>query len=226
MKQLKNFATQIADVDQKGQVLVAANAIGNIDSDGDRSMPGSFNKTIAENFSRVKWFLNHNTAQLLGVPIQAGESSGYLKVLGKLNLQKQLSRDIYEDYKLYAEYKRTLEHSVGVEAKKSRMVDKVREVIEWKWWEFSTVTSWGANQDTPMLSIKSAGQMQDEIVWNETRLKKGNYSDATFKKIDLYLAKLKQRSLRREPDFIESTTYLNKPGVNKKALDNFIDSLV
>src|SRR5688500_13312863 len=134
MKQFKTFASQIKDVDQKGRVLVAANAIGNIDADEDRSLSGSFNKTIKEKFRRIKWVLNHNTNLLLGVPIEAKERSAYLQVLGQLNMNKQVSRDTYEDYKLYAEYNRTLEHSVGVEAKKFRMVDKVREVIEWKWW--------------------------------------------------------------------------------------------
>lgn len=226
MKQFKTFGTQIKDVDKRGQILVAANAIGNIDSDKDRSMPGSFNKTIRENFKRVKWFLNHDVTKLLGVPIEAAERSAYLQILGQLNMNKQMSLDIYEDYKLYAEYNRTLEHSIGVEAKKSRMVDNVREVSEWMLWEFSTVTGWGSNPDTPMLAIKSANDLYDAIQWEETRLRKGKYSDETFKKIDLYLSKLKQRSLKREPDLKQSTTYLDKPNVNKKAIDNFISRLV
>jgi HK97 family phage prohead protease len=221
MKQFKTFSTLIKDVDRKGRVLVAANAIGNVDSDNDRSMNGSFNKTIKENFSRVKWFLNHDTRMLLGVPIEAKERSAYLQVLGQLNMNKEISRDIYEDYKLYAEHGRTLEHSIGVEAKKFKMVDNVREIIEWMWWEYSTLTSWGANSDTPLLDIKSAPSVYDEIQWQEQRLKKGKYSDKKFKEIDLYLSKLK-RSLSREPDF-KSTTYLNKP--RAKAIDNFIDSL-
>lgn len=223
MKQFKTFASQIKDVDQKGRVLVAANAIGNIDAEDDRSLSGSFNKTIKENFLRVKWFLNHNTNLLLGVPIEAKERSAYLQVLGQLNMNKQVSRDTYEDYKLYAEYNRTLEHSVGVEAKKFRMVDNVREVIEWKWWEYSTVLSWGANENTPLIEMKSASQVYDEIQWNETKIKKGKYSDEKFKEIDLYLAKLK-RSLKREPDS-RSTTYLNKPSGKIKAIDSFISSL-
>lgn len=223
MKQLKTFFTQIKDVDQKGQVLVAANAIGNIDSDNDRSMAGSFNKTIKENFSRVKWFLNHDTRLLLGVPLEAKERSAYLQVLGQLNMNKQMSRDIYEDYKLYAEHKRTLEHSIGVEAKKFKMVDDVREVIEWMWWEYSTLTSWGANSDTPLLDMKSADDIYSEIKWEETRLKKGKYSDAKFKEIDLYLSRLK-RSLSAEPDS-SSTTYKHKPNVKIKAIDRFINSL-
>lgn len=226
MKQFKTFSTQVKDVDKKGRILVAANAIGNVDADNDRSMTGSFNKTIAGNFKRVKWFLNHDTTKLLGVPIEAAERSAYLQILGQLNMNKQMSRDIYEDYKLYAEYNRTLEHSIGVEAKKSKMVDNIREVYEWMLWEFSTVTGWGSNPNTPMLALKSASDLYEEITWNETRLKKGNYSDTTFKKIDLYLLKLKQRSLKREPDLKQSTTYLHKPNVNKKAIDNFISNLV
>jgi HK97 family phage prohead protease len=221
MKQFKTFGTQIKDVDQKGQILVAANAIGNVDSDNDRSMNGSFNKTIRENFKRVKWFLNHDTTKLLGVPIKAEERSAYLQILGQLNMNKQMSRDIYEDYKLYAEYGRTLEHSIGVEAKKSKMVDNIREVYEWMLWEYSTLTSFGANSDTPLLDMKSASDLYDEIVWEETRLKKGKYSDEKFKEIDLYLSKL--RSLNAEP--VYTTTYKNKPNVKIKAIDRFINSL-
>jgi len=222
MKQFKTFSTLIKDVDRKGRVLVAANAIGNVDSDNDRSMNGSFNKTIKENFNRVKWFLNHDTRMLLGVPIEAKERSAYLQVLGQLNLNKEMSRDIYEDYKLYAEHGRTLEHSIGVEAKKSKMVDNIREVYEWMWWEYSTLTSWGANSDTPMLDIKSASILYDEIKFEEERLKKGKYSDRKFKEIDLYLSRL--RSLYKEPDS-SSTTYKYKPNVKIKAIDNFIQSL-
>lgn len=224
MKQLKTFFTQIKDVDQKGQILVAANAIGNVDSDNDMSMPGSFNKTIKENFKRVKWFLNHDTYILLGVPIEASERASYLQVLGQLNMQKQVSRDIYEDYKLYAEHKRTLEHSIGVSAKKFKMVDDVRQVSEWAWWEYSTLTSWGANQNTPMLGLKSAEDIYDEILWQEKKLAKGKYSDERFKKIDLYLQRLKKHSLCPEPDS-RSTTYPHKPNETIKAMDRFITSL-
>lgn len=220
MKQYKDFNSQIKDVDDKGRVLVAANAIGNVDSDEDRSMDGSFNKTLKENFNRVKWYRNHNTTELLGVPIEGKQNSAYLEILGQLNMKKELSRDIYEDYKLYAEYGRTLEHSIGVEAKKSKMVDKIREVYEWKLWEYSTLTSWGANEYTPMLGIKSSGDYAEQIDWLELKLKKGKFSDEKFKEIELYLLKL--RSLCKEPD---NSTYKHKPNGTIKAIDRFIISL-
>lgn len=220
MIQNKSFETQIKDVDEKGRVLVAANAVGNVDSDKDRSMDGSFNKTLKENFNRVKWFLNHNTSLLLGVPIEGKQISAYLEILGQLNMKKELSRDVYEDYKLYAEYGRTLEHSIGVEAKKEKQVGDVREVYEWKLWEYSTLTSWGANEMTPMLGIKSAKDHADEIEWLELRLKKGNFTDDKFKEIELHLLKL--RSLCKEPG---NSTYEHKPDDVIKVFDNFINSL-
>lgn len=222
MKQYKNFDTSVKDVDEKGRVLVAANAIGNVDSDDDRSMDGSFNKTLKENFHRVRWYRNHNTTELLGVPIEGKQVSAYLELLGQLNMKKEISRDIYEDYKLYAEHGRTLEHSVGVEAKKFKMVNKVREVFEWKLWEYSTLTSWGANENTPMLGIKNMKEVADQIAWLELGLKKGNFTDAKFKQIELHLSQL--RSLCTEPG---EPTYKHKPneGIAIKAIDNFINSL-
>jgi HK97 family phage prohead protease len=220
MKQTKSFETQIKDVDEKGRVLVAANAIGNVDSDKDRSMDGSFNKTLSENFNRVKWFLNHDTGLLLGVPIEGKQVSAYLEILGQLNMKKQLSRDVYEDYKLYAEYGRSLEHSIGVEAKKEKKVGDIREVYEWKLWEYSTLTAWGANEDTPMLGIKGMKDYADQIDWLELKLKKGNFSDEKFKEIELHLLKL--RSLCAEPD---NSTYKHKPIEYNEILDNFINSL-
>jgi HK97 family phage prohead protease len=230
MKQYKDFQTKIEDVDEKGRVLVAANAIGNIDSDEDRSMSGSFSKTLKENFNRLKWFLNHKTDQLLGVPVEGKEDGTYLKMLGQLNMKKQLSLDTYEDYKLYAEYGRSLEHSIGVEALKKQERDGIREVYEWKMWEYSTLTAWGANEDTPLLGIKSDKDVSDLIEWFTIRLKKGKYTDEKFSQIDQQLLQLKSlliepeksthdepmksepvtatRIIRKESDFI-LTTFIN-----------------
>ena len=63
------YKTKANDLDEtRGIVTVAVNGIGIVDSQNDISMPGSFNKTLKENITRMKWFLNHDTTQLLGVP--------------------------------------------------------------------------------------------------------------------------------------------------------------
>jgi len=108
------YKTKANDVDEKGIVTVAVNGIGVKDSQNDISMPGSFNKTLKENIGRMRWFLNHRTDQLLGVPLSGKETEGNLVMVGQLNLEKQIGRDTLADYKLFAENGRTLEHSIGV----------------------------------------------------------------------------------------------------------------
>lgn len=190
----KSLKSQIKDIDQKGVIVVAANAFGNIDNQGDVSMQGAFKKTLSENFSRLKWFLNHDKEKLIGVPIEGTEDGSYLKLTGKLNLNKELGRDVYEDYKLYAEYGKTLEHSIGVDAVKYDMKSDRREVAEWKMWEYSTLTAWGANEKTPMIALKS---MNDELDFLNIMLRKGDYTDERFKEIETQINKLK--SLLNEP---------------------------
>ena len=131
----KSLLTEIKDLDEKGIVTVAANALGNVDSQKDMSLPGSFQKTIVEGFPRLKWFLNHNSDFLLGVPLEAKEINPYLQIRGQLNMKKQLSKDVYEDYKLYADNGKSLEHSIGVDAVKHEMKGDIRHVSEWKLWE-------------------------------------------------------------------------------------------
>ena len=191
----KNFDCKIEDVVDKGIVTVYANAFGNVDSDKDRSHYGSFTKTIQDSFHRVKWFQNHGFYGgdnfLLGVPLEAIQDQRGLKVTGQLNMKKQISRDILEDYKLYAENGRTLEHSLAVDAVKYEE-DKetgIRDVYEWKWWEYSTLTTWGANEDTPMVSFKSM-KINEAIDLLEKMLN-GNYSEERMKQIEIQFNKLK-----------------------------------
>jgi HK97 family phage prohead protease len=207
-KQYKDLQTTIKDVDEKGRVLVAANAIGNEDSDNDISEPGSFHKTLSENFHRLKWFLNHNPDYLVGVPIEGKEKNPYLELLGQINLKKQLGRDVYEDYKLYAEFKKSLEHSIGVNAIKKEQKGERRHVYEWKLWEYSTLYSWGANENTPLIAMKSHKSIEDEIDWLEIKLRKGNFSDEKFLNIEKQISQL--RSLCLEPDI---STYKAEPNL-------------
>jgi HK97 family phage prohead protease len=185
----KLHKTKINDLDEKGRVVIAVNAFGNEDSDGDISVNGSFAKTLKENFGRVKWFLNHNRNLLLGVPIEGKEEGAYLKMTAQLNMEKQVSRDVYSDYKLYAEHGKTLEHSIGVDAIKRDASDS-HKVTEWKLWEFSTLTAWGANENTPLLAIKSNESVAEKIAFLEKALKVKEYSDERLKKIEDTLAQL------------------------------------
>ena len=158
----KSLSKEIKDIDEKqGIVKVYANAFNNRDEDKQVSLPGSFTKTLKENLGRMKWFLNHgygNDFVLLGTPfIDGGQQDSFgLLATNKFNMSKQIAKDIFEDYKIYAEFGRTLEHSIKVEpVKVDRIEDKgdpekeTEYVSEWKMWEMSTLTTWGSNEKTP-----------------------------------------------------------------------------
>jgi HK97 family phage prohead protease len=179
-------------VDEKGIVTVAVNGIGVKDSQGDISMPGSFDKTLTEHIHKMRWFLNHKTDQLLGVPLSGKEENGNLVMVGKINLEKQMGRDVLADYKLYAENGRTLEHSIGVSAVKRDEADKSK-VLEWKMWEYSTLTAWGANPQTFLVNIKSATREQvEEAARFLSKAAEGKYghSDERLNSFDMELKKL------------------------------------
>lgn len=193
----KCYSSEIKDYDEKGRVVVAANAFDNEDSDGDISVKGSFSLTLKSFFHRVKWLYNHDRTKLLGVPLEAVEQYPYLQITGQLNMKKQLSREVYEDYRLYAEHGKSLEHSVGVTPMKRDKADP-RKVIEWKFWEYSTLAFLGSNENTPMLDIKSIDGIAEQLKWADIRLRKGNYSDETFIKIENLYKELS--SLLSEPE--------------------------
>ena len=194
IEQMKSlvYKTKANDVDEKGIVTVAVNGIGVKDSQGDISMPGSFDKTLTENIHKMRWFLNHKTDQLLGVPLSGKEENGNLVMVGKINLEKQMGRDVLADYKLYAENGRTLEHSIGVSAVKRDEADKSK-VLEWKMWEYSTLTAWGANPQTFLVNIKSATREQvEEAARFLSKAAEGKYghSDERLNSFDMELKKL------------------------------------
>ncbi len=196
--------SNVVDLDDaSGIITVAANAFGNIDSDRDISMPGSFLKTIKENFARLRWLKNHNREQVLGVQLEAKETDEFLVVRGKINLDKQIGRDTYSDYKLFAEHGLSLEHSIGVDAIKfiEDRENRVRRVQEWKWWEWSTLDSWAANDRALTLDIKSAGdpsQLLTTLGVLELKLHKGNYTDETFIGIEQQINNIKSLLMQEE----------------------------
>lgn len=205
----KSFSVcKVDDVDQKGRVIIAANAFDNMDADGDISAVGSYQKTLKENFSRVRWFHNHNKNILLGVPIEGVEAYPFLKMTGQLNMEKEVSRDVYSDYKLFAQFGKSLEHSVGVNPVLRDTKDK-RIVKEWKMWEYSTLSSWGANPNTPMLGIKSDTELAETIDWMMIILEKGDHTDEYKKKVEKQISILRSLAIEPEPD--GATTQKDKP---------------
>lgn len=187
MKSLQ-VKTKTNDVDSKGRVTVAVNGIGIEDSQGDISMPGSFDATLKLDIDRMKWLYNHDITQLLGVPLEGAEIDDNLVMVGQLNMEKQLCRDVYADYKLFAENDRTLEHSIGVIAVRRDDADK-RKVLEWKMFEYSTLSFLGANPRTFLVDLKSAtrDQVKSAVEFLQKALEQPEYSDLRLNKMDMEL---------------------------------------
>lgn len=222
----KALKSGVLDLDtQKGIVVVGANAFNNEDSHKDISMPGSYAKTLSENFDRLKWYKNHDQNELVGVTLDAKESETHLVMTGKINTNKTIGHDLYEDYKMHAEYGRNLEHSVGVKAIKRDPIDK-RKVTEYYLGEWSTLTKWGSNPMTEVFSVKTAANIHDAeqlIIWLELSCKKGNYSNLHGKQLEDKIKELK--ALLVEPPIAEEPVISTPPDADlrkKQALNNLL----
>ena len=187
--------SKLEDIDEKGRVKVAINAIGNVDEQGDKSEPGSFKKTLQE-LNNVYHYANHNPEQLIGIPLEGYEDNRYAVVTSQLNLEVPKAKEIYSWYKAYAEYGKSLLHSIGAFPVKYEFEEgeneeiEIRVVKEWNLKEFSTLTMWPANVDTPLLDIKSMDANKiNEVLKNaneflQTISKAGYHTDEYIKSVE------------------------------------------
>ena len=193
----KNFKSEIKDLNEaKGIAVVYANSFNRLDSDEDISGKGSFAKTLKENVLSSKWFLNHNRNILLGVPLIEGskEDDFGLLAVNQFNMEKEISRDTFFDYKLFAEHGRTLEHSIGYDVIKRDEKDK-RIITEYKLWEISTLTHWGANSDTPLVDLKEYKEIKNIIDHLELMFKY-NFSDERLKRAEKLINELRTLEMK------------------------------
>lgn len=212
----KIFQSKIQDVDQKkGIVINYDNSFNVVDTDGDISRKGAYSKTLIENKDRAKWYLNHDTGLLLGVPFIEGTKEDDFGLLSynHINTNKQLGSDTLTDYMLFKEYDRTLEHSIGYNVVKYNPYDlgkggTGRELTEVKIWEKSTLTSWGANENTPLIDIKSFKDIDKMLEMLEQMFTKNlNYSDERKRSAEKLFIELKSLS-KEEPG---ETTLVKEP---------------
>jgi HK97 family phage prohead protease len=209
----KDFKSKVTGVEDKGIVEIQVSAFGNIDSYGDVMTEKAFNKTIKDGFKRVKHLKDHSWNLLLGLPLEMEATKDGLRVVSKMNLEKELARETFSDYKFFAEEGRTLEHSIGYKEIKTEKGEQSGEEVlflkEVQLFEYSTLNFMGANEKTPLLGIKS------ELETIELMIQKGNFSD---EKCKLLLEK-----------YNELKTLLTDPqpqSVEDKPKPNFIFNLI
>lgn len=96
-----------------------------------------------------------------GITTELYETQKEAVAVGRFNMNKKLGAELYEDYKLFAEHGRSLQHSVRVmpiKWKSERMTDGsiLWRVSEWKMREWSSLTQKGSNPITPVLELKNS----------------------------------------------------------------------
>ncbi len=187
----KNYKSSVLDVNEKGIVTIAIGGIGNEDMGGDVAHKGAFERTFKEGINRIKHYIDHklSTAFNVGLPVKMYETDKHAVVESALNLEKQIARDLFSDYKFFASHDRTLEHSYGYETMKGKARGRGEDILELKMWEYSTV-GLGMNPETPLLGLKSFEDVSIEDL--ELYLKKFDVSNTRGKEIEFIIKKIKE----------------------------------
>jgi uncharacterized protein len=188
---LKHSTRQVKDLDEKQGIVVAyANSYGNIDSDRQMSMPGSYKKTVQEHFKKIRVFKDHDRYTTLGVPVELNaEDPNGLLTTTRFNMSKSVSRDMFTDIQLMMEHGQEADMSVGVIPVKTDQEGEYEKVYEWKLKEYSFLSSWGANDKSVVQQIKSGKSVQ-EIVSLIEKAYDLDYSDSRLKEIEKILKSL------------------------------------
>jgi hypothetical protein len=180
----KSISSSIIDVEhKKGIVKVIVNSFDVEDDQNDISLKGSFQKTVKENFNDIFWYLNHDETKMPGITLDLYEEKNGLVAIGQANLNKDIGRDTFSDYVLFAENNRSLQHSIAVKAMKRDTKDS-RKVLEWKMREWSTLTQKGSNPITPVLSLKNNTEEEIELLRKALKL---DYTDKKLEEIEAQL---------------------------------------
>lgn len=213
----KQLSYDLKELDeQKGVVIAYANTYNFKDSDGDISAYGSFDKTVTENYKRIRVLKDHNPTMMVGVPlvIDTKDSFGLLTTT-QFNLNKPLGKDLFTDVKLMHDNGLNAELSIGYKVIQ-RDVKNKNIINEYKLMEYSFLSSWGANELSTVQGIKSIKSTYGilELIEKSYNL---DYSDDRLRQIETLL-----KSLSNEPSEID--TLNEKPIIEQ--IKSFRQSLI
>lgn len=212
----KNYKSEVLDVAEKGIVTIAISRFGVEDMGEDIVHKGAFSKTFKESGDRIKHYLDHSIKQManVGLPVKMYETDKYAVVESALNLEKEISRDLFSDYKFFKEHGKSLEHSFGYETIKGKArTRKGEDIYELKMYEYSTVGI-GMNPETPLLEIKSF----EDASFLEEYLRKFDVSNTKGKHIESIIKQIKEL---KEPS---SDTLSTEPLVTLKKINELLNT--
>ena len=200
----KQLAYDLKDFDEsKGVIKAYANAYNNTDSDGDISMFGSFEKTVKENFKRIRVLKDHNSTMMIGVPLEIDTMDTYgLMTTSQFNMKKDMSRDMFYDVKMMYDNNMNAELSIGYQVMQRDSKNKSM-ITEYKLFEYSFLSSHAANELATVQDIKGINSFYGimEIAQKAYNL---DYSDTRLRELETIL-----KALSKEP--IETITSNEQP---------------
>ena len=202
--------------DSKGIVVAYANAYDYEDASGDISAFGSFEKSVNENFKRIRVLKDHNPREMIGVPLEIDTKDTYgLLTKTQFNLNKPLGKDMFEDVKLMHSNGLNAELSIGYKVLQRDQKNR-KMITEYKLMEYSFLSSWGANELSTVQGIKSIKSTYGilELIEKSYNL---NYSDERLRQIENLLKELS--TPQDEPT--EPVTPEVEPQVLKNIFKNF-----
>lgn len=153
VKLFKPSAIELKDFDQnKGLVTFYFADFNTRDSDNDIIEAGAYKKTIEENAKRLKHFKNHNPLEVPGVIQRIEEDTKGAFATSQL-AKTTLGRDTLIEYEAGI----ITEHSQGFNTIQEEFdtMEGVNRIKEIRLWEVSSLTHWGANENTPTVDVKS-----------------------------------------------------------------------
>ena len=213
----KQISYSLKELDEaKGVVIAYANTYNFKDSDGDISAFGSFDKSVNENFKRIRVLKDHNPTMMVGVPLKIDTKDAYgLLTTTQFNLKKPLGKDLFTDVQLMHDNGLNAELSIGYKVMQ-RDVKNKNIINEYKLMEYSFLSSWGANELSTVQGIKSIKSTYGilELIEKSYNL---DYSDNRLRQIETLL-----KSLSNEPS--ENDT-LNEQPIILESLKSLTQSL-
>ena len=189
----KTLELEVKDVDRKeGIVSGYFAAFGIKDSDGDIIHKGAFDRSIQDWMpkGRIKHLLNHDPSKPLGKIIELKEDEYglfYRSQIGKHDLGRDFIKMVESDL--------IKEHSIGfndLTPTDKRKGDGFMNITNVKLYEGSSLTSWGANEFTPLLEMKGMDKAEALAKRVKAFERFVANTDATDETIQLCMIQIKQ----------------------------------
>lgn len=192
--QIKSFVApiEIKDVDAGSKTIIQAYTKYNVvDADGDIGRKGMFTKTWSDNFSRIKWLQNHDVTKPLGKIEELYDDNDYAYFKAGVG-----SHFLGTDFIKMAESGLITEASYGYQTKRQNKTAEGNELLEVKLWEVSSLTHWGSNQHTQIVSLSKSLTKEEQVDKISNRIKSlekfCRNTTATDETIELLLLEIKQ----------------------------------